>query len=433
MAFDINKKNIEFNYKDSKKNISSLKDIINNKKNIYLIESISGREKNIEKSKAYKLRKILINNDNIFDYDDSIEVQDIDKNEINNIINKSNIYFLSRDAFIEYYNILYNNKIDSEEYIKRIKDRIKQRQYRELILPAYQLKSKEKEKDKEGYFYSLEEIELFDMIVEYFELERNKLKDILYSKNISYCNIINAKIKCFYNNIQNYKSKDNNKMIYYDYKLYFIPFFIFDNFKQSKITEKEYNDLLKSYRKLYKSFKKSQKEKKEYNYFGFQLENKETFYKKNLIKIFEVLSYEDYKNDSYLEEYIQLHKELIEYQIKYNRYIEYYNNFFNDKILNFLYFTDRISNNDFLFFKRNIEELKKINAENNKEYQAIQLTKKDEDIIYKTIIKNNHKKVIIGYIELYNFNKLYYKSSKKHYNRNIELISGYDFFKKILK
>ena len=37
MAFDINKKNIEFNYKDSKKNISSLKDIINDKKNISLI------------------------------------------------------------------------------------------------------------------------------------------------------------------------------------------------------------------------------------------------------------------------------------------------------------------------------------------------------------------------------------------------------------
>ena len=258
MAFDINKKNIEFNYKDSKKNISSLKDIINNKKNIYLIESVSGREKNIEKD--YKIRKILVNDDNIFDYDSSKKVQYIYKNEINNIINKSNIYFLSRDAFIEYYNILYDNKIDSEEYIKRIKDRIKQRQYRELILPAYQLKIKEK--GKEGYFYSLEEIELFDMIVEYFELEMSKLKNILYSKDNNYYNIINAKIKCFYNNIQNYKSKDNNKMIYYDYKLYFIPFFIFDNFKQDKITEKEHNELLKSYRKLYKSFKKNQKEKK---------------------------------------------------------------------------------------------------------------------------------------------------------------------------
>ncbi|WP_260850254.1 hypothetical protein [Brachyspira hyodysenteriae] len=43
MVFDINKKSIEFNYKDSKKKISSLKDIINDKKNIYLIESVSGR------------------------------------------------------------------------------------------------------------------------------------------------------------------------------------------------------------------------------------------------------------------------------------------------------------------------------------------------------------------------------------------------------
>ena len=125
MAFDINKKNIEFNYKDSKKNISSLKDIINDKKNIYLIESVSGREKNIEKD--YKIRKIIINNDNIFDYDASIKVLYIDKSEINNIINKSNTYFLRRDAFIEYYNILYNNKIDSEEYIKKNKKQKKKK------------------------------------------------------------------------------------------------------------------------------------------------------------------------------------------------------------------------------------------------------------------------------------------------------------------
>ena len=358
-------------------------------------------------------------------------MQYIDKNEINSIINKSNTYFLSRDAFIEYYNILYNNKIDGEEYTKKIKDRIKQRQYRELIFPAYQLKSKEK--GKEGYFYSLEEIELFDMIVEYFELEMSKLKDILYSKKINYHNIINYKIKCFYNNIQNYISKNNDKMIYYDYKLYFIPFFIFDNFKQGKITEKEHNELLQSYRKLYKSFKKSQKEKKEYLYMEYRLENKETFYKKNLLKIFEIFPYEDYKNDKYLEEYIDFNKKLMEYQIKYNRYIEQYNNFFNDNILSFLYFTDRISKDLFLYFKGIIKEIQELNAQNNKEYKAIQLTKKDEDIIYETIIKNDYKKVIIGYIELYNFNKLYYKSSKKHYKRNIELISGYNFFKKILK
>ncbi|KLI20136.1 hypothetical protein [Brachyspira hyodysenteriae] len=427
MVFDINKKSIEFNYKDSKKKISSLKDIINDKKNIYLIESVSGREKDIEK--AYKLRKIIINNDNIFDYDLSKKIQYIDKNEINNIINKSNTYFLSRDAFIEYYNILYNKKIENEKDIKKIKDKIKQPKYIKHIFPAYKLKSKEK--GKEGYFYSLEEMELFDIVIEYFELEMSKLKDILYSENNNYYNIINAKIKCFYKNIQNYKSVNNDKMIYYDYKLYFIPFFIFDNFKQGKITEKEHNELIRIYRKFYKSLKKIKKEKKEYSYMKFKLENKETFYKKNLIKIFEVFSYEDYKNDSYLEEYIQLHKELIEYQIKYNRYIEYYNKFFNDYIINFLYFTDRISNDDFLYFKKHIEELKNINNENNDKY--INLTEKDENIIYETIIKNNHKKVIIGYIELYNFNKLYHKSSKKHYKRSIELISGYNFFKKILK
>ncbi|OEJ14824.1 hypothetical protein BFL38_08280 [Brachyspira hampsonii] len=429
MVFDINTKNIEFNYKDSKKHISSLKEIINASKNIYIIESVSGREK--DTNKDYKVRKVIIKNNDIFDYDSSEKIKYINKNEIISIINKSHTYFLSRDAFIEYYNILYNNKIDSEEYIKRIKERIKQSQYIKSVFPAYKLKSKEK--GKEGYFYSLEEIELFDIIAEYFELERSKLKDILYSKDNNYYNIINAKIKCLYNNIQNYKSKDNNKMIYYDYKLYFIPFYIFDNFKQEKITEDEHNKLLKSYKKFYKSLKKDKKEKKEYLYMGFKIENKETFYKKNLIKIFEVFSYEDYKNDSYLEEYIDFNKKLIEYQTEHNRYIKNYTNFFNDKILIFLYFTDRISNDDFLFLKKNIEELKKIDIENNNEYEPIKLTKKDEYSIYKIIIKNNYHKTDIGYIELYNFTKHYYKNFKEQYTRHIELISKYSIFKKILK
>ncbi|WP_258022229.1 hypothetical protein [Brachyspira hampsonii] len=186
MVFDINTKNIEFNYKDSKKHISSLKEIINTSKNIYIIESVSGREK--DTNKDYKVRKVIIKNHGIFDYDSSEKIKYINKNEIKSIINKSYTYFLSRDAFVEYYNILYNNKIDSEEYIKRIKERIKQSQYIKSVFPAYKLKSEEK--GKEGYFYSLEEIELFDIIVEYFELERSKLKDILYSKDNNYYNII---------------------------------------------------------------------------------------------------------------------------------------------------------------------------------------------------------------------------------------------------
>ncbi|WP_232817742.1 hypothetical protein [Brachyspira hampsonii] len=165
----------------------------------------------------------------------------------------------------------------------------------------------------------------------------------------------------------------------------------------------------------------------------FKLENKETFYKKNLIKMFEVFSYEDYNNDSYLKEYIYFNKKLIEYQKEHNRYIKNYTEFFNNKILIFLYFTDRISNDDFSFFKRKIEELKKINSENNNEYKPIKLTKKDEDLIYKIIIKNNYQKTDIGYIELYNFTKYYYKNFKEQYKRHIELISKYSIFKKILK
>ncbi|WP_300370165.1 hypothetical protein [Brachyspira sp.] len=431
MAFDINKKGIEFNYIDSKKYISSLNEIINNNKNIYIIESVSGREKNIKKD--YKIRKVIIKNDNIFDYDSSETIKYINKNEINNIKNKQYTYFLSRDAFIEYYNILYDKKIKSKEYIKRIKDKIKQKVYMDTIFPAYILRSKETtnntNKRKNLYFYTLEEIELFDIIVKYFELETALLIRILFSRDNYYFNIIEAEIKCLYKNIQN----NDDKLVYYDYKLYYMPFFIFDNFKQGKIIENEYNKLIKLCRKTYKSFKNSHKEKKEYTYLGYKLENKESCYKKNLFKLFNIFSYEDYKNDAYLQEYIELNKKLIDYQIEYERFIKYYSHFFNDDILNCLYFTDRISKDDFCYFKEKTEELKKLNSENNKKYKTVNLNKEDENIIYEIITKDNYKKLPIGYIELYNFNKLYNKSSKNHYINNIALISKYRFLKKILQ
>ena len=427
MAFDINKKGIEFNHIDSKKYISSLEEIINNNKNIYIIESVSGREKDIEKD--YKVRKVIIKNNNIFDYDSSEKIKYINKNEINNLINKSYIYFLSRGAFIEYYNILYNKKIENEKYIKKIKDRIKQSKYIQFIFPAYKLKSKEK--NKEGYFYTLDQTELFDMIIEYFELEIGKLKDILYSENKYYYNIINAKIICLYKKIQNYISKDYEKLIYYDYKLYFMPFNIFYNFKQGRITETEYNNLMKLYRNTYKSFKKNQKKEKEYMYLGYKLENNETYYKNDLLKIFESIQYEDYKINSFLEEYIELNKKLIDYQIKHNRYIKNYNDFFKNKILIFLYFTNLITKDDFLFFEEKIKELEE--TKDKKNQSISKLNKRDEDVIYKIIIKNNYQKAAIGYIELYNFTKHYYKNFKEQYIRNIELISKYYIFKKILK
>ncbi len=427
MAFDINKKGIEFNHIDSKKYISSLEEIINNNKNIYIIESVSGREKDIEKD--YKVRKVIIKNNNIFDYDSSEKIKYINKNEINNLINKSYIYFLSRGAFIEYYNILYNKKIENEKYIKKIKDRIKQSKYIQFIFPAYKLKSKEK--NKEGYFYTLDQTELFDMIIEYFELEIGKLKDILYSENKYYYNIINAKIICLYKKIQNYISKDYEKLIYYDYKLYFMPFNIFYNFKQGRITETEYNNLMKLYRNTYKSFKKNQKKEKEYMYLGYKLENNETYYKNDLLKIFESIQYEDYKINSFLEEYIELNKKLIDYQIKHNRYIKNYNDFFKNKILIFLYFTNLITKDDFLFFEEKIKELEE--TKDKKNQSISKLNKRDEDVIYEIIIKNNYQKAAIGYIELYNFTKHYYKNFKEQYIRNIELISKYYIFKKILK
>ncbi|WP_157151493.1 hypothetical protein [Brachyspira sp. SAP_772] len=424
-------KDISYNsLKDNKKNIiPSLEDIKNSNKNIYIIESISGREK--EKNKDYKIRKILLEDIDTFDYD----IKNINKKETK--IDKKNIYktisniegfcFLSVDAFIEYYNYITNKKIETQNDINKIKDKLKQKSYREQILPAYKLKSKEN--DNYSFFYVLEELEILDFLIDNLEFG-TKIRNILNAKYIDYVDFIEKKIKALVKHINKIDKQDNDEIynydkVYYDYKLYYMPFFIYDYFKQKKITEKDYCKLLEVYKKEYESLIKKEDEK--YVYYGEEVENKRSYYNIDLLK-----RYDGFVYDYDFKEYINLHYKLIDYQIEHKRYLKRYIDFFSSQIIVFLYFLGHISRDDFLGLREKIKKLEEISLPLKKE--SINLKEDEENIIFEVSSNNDFNRVLVDYIELYNFTRLYYnKNIKLSYDKNIKLILKSSEFKKILK
>lgn len=64
----------------------------------------------------------------------------------------------------------------------------------------------------------------------------------------------------------------------------------------------------------------------------------------------------------------------------------------------------------------------------------IYLEEDEENIIFEVSSDNNFNRVLVDYIELYNFTKLYYNEDiKLSYDKNIKLILKSSEFKKILK
>ncbi|MEI0579701.1 hypothetical protein [Brachyspira pilosicoli] len=419
MAFENFKEDISYNsFKYNKKNIiPSLDNIKNSNKNIYTIESLSGREK--KENNDYKLRKINLLKNGEFLYD-GYNIEYLNKEEIRNIDFKSSIYFFSVDAFIEYYNYAANKKIETQYYVDRIKDRLKQKTYKKLILPAYKLKSKDIKKEK--HFYITQELDILDFLIDNFEFGTD-IRDILYNIDLDYVCFIERKIKALYNKIIKIK-KSNNEKIYYDYKLYYIAFFIYDYYKQKRISKEDYYKLINIYKKAYKKILKKKKDEK-YFYYGEEVENKSSYYNIDLLKKCRGLSYN-------FKDYINLHYKLIDYQIEQKRYLKRYTDFFSSQILVFLYFLGHISKADFLALREKIKDLEVMSLPLKKD--NIYLEEDEENIIFEVSSANNYNMVLIDYIELYNFTRLYNKKSiKSSYNRNVRLMLKSSEFKKILK
>lgn len=421
MAFENFKEDISYNsFKYNKKNvIPSLDNIKNSNKNIYTIESVSGREK--KENNDYKLRKINLLKNGEFLYD-GYNIDYLNKEEIRNIDFKSSIYFFSVDAFIEYYNYAANKKIETQYYVDRIKDRLKQKTYKKLILPAYKLKSKDIKKEK--HFYITQELDILDFLIDNFEFGTD-IREILYDIDLDYVYFIERKIKALYNKIIKTK-KANDEKIYYDYKLYYIAFFIYDYYKQKRIGKKDYYKLINIYKKAYKKVLKKKKDEK-YFYYGEEVENKSSYYNVDLLK-----RYDGFVYNYNFKEYINLHYKLIDYQIEQKRYLKRYTDFFSSQILVFLYFLGHISKADFLALREKIKDLEAMSLPLKKD--NINLEEDEENIIFEVSSSNNYNMVLIDYIELYNFTRLYHKKSiKSSYKKYVQLMLKSSELKKILK
>ncbi len=391
--------------------------IKNSSKNIYTIESLSGREK--KENKDYKLRKISLFKEGEFSYND-YNIEYLNKEEIRNIDFKSSIYFFSVDAFIEYYNCATNKKIETQDYVDRIKDRLKQKTYKKLILPAYKLKSKDTKKEK--HFYITQELDILDFLIDNFEFGTD-IREILYNINLDYVCFIERKIKALYKQIIKIK-KSNNEKIYYDYKLYYIAFFIYDYYRQKRINKKDYYKLIDIYKKAYKKILRN-KENEKYFYYGEEVENKSSYYNIDLLKKCRGLSYN-------FKDYINLHYKLIDYQIDQKRYLKRYTDFFSSQILVFLYFLGHISKADFLALREKIKNLEEMGLPLKK--YNIDLEEEEENIIFEVSSANNYNMLLIDYIELYNFTRLYHKNSiKNSYKKYVQLMLKSSELKKILK
>ena len=421
MASENFKKDIIYNsFKYNKKNvIPSLDNIKNSSKNIYTIESLSGREK--KENKDYKLRKISLFKEGEFSYND-YNIEYLNKEEIRNIDFKSSIYFFSVDAFIEYYNCATNKKIETQDYVDRIKDRLKQKNYKKLILPAYKLKSKDTKKEK--HFYITQELDILDFLIDNFEFGTD-IREILYNINLDYVCFIERKIKALYNKIIKTK-KSNNEKIYYDYKLYYIAFFIYDYYKQKRISKEDYYKLINIYKKAYKKILKKKKDEK-YFYYGEEVENKSSYYNVDLLK-----RYDGFVYNYNFKEYINLHYKLIDYQIDQKRYLKRYTDFFSSQIIVFLHFLGHISKADFLALREKIKNLEDMSLPLKKD--NIYLEEEEESTIFEVSSANNYNMLLIDYIELYNFTRLYHKNSiKNSYKKYVQLMLKSSELKKILK
>ena len=267
-------------------------------------------------------------------------------------------------------------------------------------------------------------MDILDFLIENFEFGTD-IREILYDIDLDYVCFIERKIKALYNKIIKTK-KSNNEKIYYDYKLYYIAFFIYDYYKQKRISKEDYYKLINIYKKAYKKILRN-KENEKYFYYGEEVENKSSYYNVDLLK-----RYDGFVYNYNFKEYINLHYKLIDYQIDQKRYLKRYTDFFSSQILVFLYFLGHISKADFLALREKIKNLEEMGLPLKK--YNIDLEEEEENIIFEVSSANNYNMLLIDYIELYNFTRLYHKNSiKNSYKKYVQLMLKSSELKKILK
>ena len=374
---DINKYNLEFNFYDDKeskyikKEIPSLIKIKEKSekenKNIFLIEAVSRREK--ESKGNYKRRKIKFSEDNIYIFSD-------DEKEYKNILydfyfDDESIYFFSIQAFLDKYFENHNN--DNEN----LKDTMQQAYDRENILPSYNIKYKNsKNDDKKTRIYTKDHYPLLSEILRlekegknygeirsalYGDLKKEEYKKEKYNEKIDDDNL-EEYIKNIYSKFDDdelYDESDNtiHPVIYYHQKLYYAPFKICENLIINKINIRKCKKLINLCKESFDLINKNNKDEIDYiyeNYNNYNLKKHNKFLFKKKLKFEEILKEIDINIKETYKDFITLNDRIISFQLQNNIHIKKHNTDVPEEILNILYFTDYMEQEEYTELKNKI-------------------------------------------------------------------------------
>ncbi|WP_297275976.1 hypothetical protein, partial [uncultured Brachyspira sp.] len=402
---------------------------------IFLIEAVSRREK--ESKGNYKRRKIKFSEDNIYIFSD-------DEKEYKNILydfyfDDESIYFFSIQAFLDKYFENHNN--DNEN----LKDTMQQAYDRENILPSYNIKYKNsKNDDKKTRIYTKDHYPLLSEILRlekegknygeirsalYGDLKKEEYKKEKYNEKID--DNLEEYIKNIYSKFDDVKlydesDEDIHPVIYYHQKLYHAPFKIYESFVRKKINISEYKFFISICKENFYSINEKRKEEIDYiykscNYYGFERHDKVLF--ENII--FDEI---DFNIKETYKKYIILNDKIISFQLKNNIHIKN----ISEEILNILYFTDYMEQEEYTELKNKISKLKKLEIK-DKIIIECTINSEDEKIIYNTAKAFKFKKM--NYISLYKIIKLNYDNSnlENTFKENISLMKNYDKIYNLVK
>lgn len=450
---DINKDNLEFNFYDDKeskyKEIPSLIKIKEKSekenKDIFLIEAVSRREK--ESKGNYKRRKIKFSEDNIYIFSD-------DEKEYKNILydfyfDDESIYFFSIQAFLDKY--FENHNKDNEN----LKDTMQQAYDRENILPSYNIKYKNsKNDDKKTRIYTKDHYPLLSEILRlekegknydeiksilYGALKKEEYKKEKYNEKIDDDNL-EEYIKNIYSKFDDdelYDESDNtiHPVIYYHQKLYYAPFKICENLIINKINIRKCKKLINLCKESFDLINKNNKDEIDYiyeNYNNYNLKKHNKFLFKKNLKFEEILKEIDINIKETYKDFITLNDRIISFQLQNNIHIKKHNTDVPEEILNILYFTDYMEQEEYTELKNKISKLKKLEIK-DKIIIECTINSEDEKIIYNTAKAFKFKKM--NYISLYKIIKLNYDNSnlENTFKENISLMKNYDKIYNLVK
>ena len=326
---------------------------------------------------------------------------------------------------------------------------------RENILPSYNIKYKNsKNDDKKTRIYTKDHYPLLSEILRlekegknydeiksilYGDLKKEEYKKEKYNEKIDDDNL-EEYIKNIYSKFDDdelYDESDNtiHPVIYYHQKLYYAPFKICENLIINKINIRKCKKLINLCKESFDLINKNNKDEIDYiyeNYNNYNLKKHNKFLFKKNLKFEEILKEIDINIKETYKDFITLNDRIISFQLQNNIHIKKHNTDVPEEILNILYFTDYMEQEEYTELKNKISKLKKLEIK-DKIIIECTINSEDEKIIYNTAKAFKFKKM--NYISLYKIIKLNYDNSnlENTFKENISLMKNYDKIYNLVK